>query len=357
MFCASSPRIVTRHGCRLAAAALSLLALVSCATPTPPPASFVTQKELLAAELSNQALNEFQNGRYLDADMGFRQVLYLFPDSQSGKFNFANSILELGLYDEAESIFRELEERDPDEPKYKTALANLYYKAGRYQEALDQYGKISGFAREKEMTDLEYDSIRSISVIHFLLGYETQALCESAQTLEKKSRRDDLVHHGRLLAGMNRIAEADFHLSSVLTAPEHQKDAYLLHLFALVLFADGRFDDAFLTNKRAVLYSHGKGDLAYEIKLMKVLLYDRTELLRKEFDDDDEDERERKEEERLKVRGEVLGDRRLEGKSTLYWPSKFEEAVFDAASKYREEKEAEKAGSLFYRVKQIIPWG
>jgi len=338
-----------------------LLFFSACALPTPVPRSFVEDRELLAAELGQQALTDFQMGRYIDAELGFRQVLYIFPNAESPRFNLANTLARGGLFDEAEIILKGLESENPDEPKYISARAGLYYRAGKYDEALETYRQIMSHAEEKKLVAAAGDAARNIAVISFLLGDATGALCYSTEALESGIvNREDVIRHARFLLALNRIEDASMFLSDYFKVPANQKDGYALHLFSLVQYAKGLFDEAYQYNKRAGIFIQGNQDLDFEVKLMGVALHGLTELGRKDFMSDDPDEQEKKEEERLRVRGEVLDDRRAAGPSGLYWPVRFQEGVLLLLEQYRAEKEAEANRGLIpdldVILKNIIPW-
>lgn len=335
--------------------------LGACALPTPPPKSMVTDRELLAANLANQALEDYQTGRYLDSELKIHQILYLYPNSDNAKFNLANSILKLHLYDEAEKLLIGLESAHPEDPKYKVALASLYFEGGLYDKAIDAYEGIVEFAKERTQVPLQSDALRSLSVIHFLLGDKQKSLCFSSESISLRSLRQDLIHHARLLIALNRVEEADLFLMDYFKDPQNQKDPYALHLYSMLCFSEGRYDDAVTYSKRASVFKKGNQDLEFEIKLLNVLLYDFSELARKDYEDEDEDEKARKEEERLQTRNEILIDKRLDSAFSLYWPIAFVEKLQIATDKRKQELlEEEQKGGFFQSsvsiIKNLMPW-
>jgi len=333
----------------------------ACAPPTPPPKSMVSDKELLAANLANQALEDYQTGRYLDSELRIRQILYLYPDSENAQFNLANAMLKLGVYEEAEALFSKLGKAHPEDPRYRVAQAKLYFEGGFYDKALNAYEEIVKFAQERSQVSLQSDALRSLSVINFLLGNVQKSLCYSSESIALRPLREDLIHHARLLIALNRIEEADLFLTDYFKDLQNQKDPYALHLYSMLCFSQGRFDDAAAYNQRAAVFKKSNQDLEFEIKLVNVLLYDLSEVVRKEYEDEDEDVRAEKEEERLKNRNDILLDKRLDSSATLYWPIGFLEKLKLTVDKREQEILEDEQNSGFFRssanfIENLIPW-
>ena len=330
---------------------LVILGLSSCAMPTPPPATFVPDNELLAAALADEAKFEFQSGRYMDAEMLYQQILYLFPDSNHAKFNLAIVLGKLERPAEGETILRELIEAHPDIDQYKLALAELLFEAGDLTKAQVEFNKYLDWAIGKKDNSGAADALHSLAVIAFLEGDEKTALCYSYDSLQYDKERESLTRHVRMLLALNQIPEADSILSEYfkkldenkddLTVKISDKDGYLLHLYSLLRIEQGRYDEAYEYSKRASVYVGGNKDLTYEVHLVQAVLYRTSEAAKTDMDPkEDEEDSEEKKESILEKNKSVLDDDRIYGRSALYWPVNFIELVQQAAD---EQKQAEKS--------------
>ena len=154
-----------------------------------------------------------------------------------------------------------------------------------------------------------------------------------------------MAHHARLLLGLDFASAADVFLSEYLKSPDAQKDDYALHLYSLAAFARGKYDDAYVFSKRALLFVHGNQDLEFEIRLVQAALFDLSEVAHKDLlPKDDDEEKEEKEKKYLDRRQQILLDKRIKGDWVLYWPSSFVNAVRERADSAEAENEKSTSG-------------
>jgi len=221
---------------------------VGCALPAPPDVElndFVPPEEIRLAYLAKEAMWYFGRSRYLDAELKFRQILWLRPDLKNMKQNLAETLGREGLYEEAVQLYLELVQEDPQALSRLSGLARLYYMAGKFDLARLQYEKALAVAIDRNDLGLMAKLARSLAVLSFKVGNEEEAGCYSAQALLWGATPDEFLRHISLLMAMGYYNAAMNALKKYVLDNELERDPLFLHKRAMLSFALHKFDDAY----------------------------------------------------------------------------------------------------------------
>ena len=219
----------------------------ACAVPRwdQPDQTFVSDNELSAAALDRQGLNFAAQSRLVDAELKFRQALYLYPQAETISFNLAVVLDQAGLTEEAISIYNELLARYPEAIQYRVGLGHAYLSSQNFDLAVKHYSLALSLSEKLNNKKAQSDIARSLSVIYFSAGQEEQALCYSrlAQALDDSSP-EEMVRHMRLMIGTGHGVSEQQNFRDFIEAHKLEKDPRVDTLQALLAFALGNFKES-----------------------------------------------------------------------------------------------------------------
>ena len=169
-------------------------------------------------DLSNQAINLYQQGHYEEAEPLFKEALdkhieklgHDHPDTLTSMNNLAALYQAQGRYEEAAPLFKEVLDKSieklghdhPDTLSSMNNLAALYQAQGRYEEAAPLFKEVLDKSIEKLGRD-HPDTLSSMNNLAAL--YESQGRYKEAEPLLKEA-----------LVGMKKIYPADHpHIKTV----------------------------------------------------------------------------------------------------------------------------------------------
>lgn len=168
---------------------LLLLLLSACTLPVQDREnnSFVSSKEQDAIQLVREGNDYFLQGRFIPAELKYRQAMFLFPQADNIKVNLANTLLKTGQFDEGLSMASDLLEKEPENIDYLLLAAKIHLERNKIDRAIERYNDALSIAREKELKKYEVKILDNLSALYFNIGEEEQALCYALQSfsLEK----------------------------------------------------------------------------------------------------------------------------------------------------------------------------
>jgi len=219
---------------------LAVFCFVSCALPRPYlEQKFISPKEMTAISLVREGFSYFEQGRFVDAELKFRQALYLFPKVVNTRKNLALTLERLQNYEESEALYKKLLEETPDSIDLKGSLAALYYTWGKfdkaiplYKEALDQALNVPDGTKANTMA-------RSLSVLYFKIGNEEEALCYSEFASFLLAQPPEIYKMAKLWVALGYNQKAKDQIESFFTLIKARTDPQLLYALALANFGLG----------------------------------------------------------------------------------------------------------------------
>ncbi|MBX7136665.1 MAG: tetratricopeptide repeat protein [Oligoflexia bacterium] len=226
-------------------AALFLL-LAGCAAPIDRHAqSFVAPRELTAIALVREGNNLFGQSRYTDAELKYRQGLYLYPQARNVRTNLAYSLIKQGQFQEGIAIYSDLLSSAPDSFELLLALAEAYYTEPDFEKAADYYKRALAVAEEQNQILNLARIHRSLAVLNFRRGNEEEALCYSYLAYADTPNAQEAGRHLKMLLalGQNKAAES---FSAQLIAPQapQSSDPKVLFYSGVARFALGQNPEA-----------------------------------------------------------------------------------------------------------------
>ncbi len=226
-----------------------LVLLMGCASPdVRRPQKLVSDKELLAIALVREGSTNFAQSRFMDAEIKFRQALYLYPDAQNIQRDLAISLGKLGFLSEAEQLLARL----PNEASQITLLkAAMYYENGELAKARAAYMQALGDLLTNNKTQQALDVTRSLAVLEFLQGHEEEALCYSYSAfalanpgVSSPTVLDEGVRHAKLLLALGAVRSSQEFATKLIDPKVTQGDARVYFNLALTNYALGDVKNA-----------------------------------------------------------------------------------------------------------------
>ncbi|RME59270.1 MAG: hypothetical protein D6780_05315, partial [Candidatus Dadabacteria bacterium] len=208
--------------------------LSSCAVAPPDKikSSVISEKEFYLVERAREGAAYFNEGKLIDAELAFREVLYFTPKKQNIMFNLAVVLMKEELFSESEKILNNLL-TTPYKLEAIRALALLYQKKGNYQRA-KQYLKLllQEFLKDFEENSKDIaNTLSSLSLLSFQFGKEEDTLCfleESYNWQENSSAKIQLARlwltRGYPLKALTELKE----INKLDDLTDAQKELYYL---------------------------------------------------------------------------------------------------------------------------------
>ncbi|RIL04556.1 MAG: hypothetical protein DCC75_12515 [Proteobacteria bacterium] len=220
--------------CQLSLAAVLVL-ICGCALPVDQSArpSFVPKEELLLVQLMREGMAYFNQSRFIDAELRFRQVLWLRPELENAQVNLARTLEAVGLAMESVKQYDQLIEKFPEKIEYKLGRARALLVAGRRREALKAIEEVSIEYLSKNQDGLAANTARSLSNLYFKYGSEEQAFCFSSQAFAIRADRGEAQAHGRIMIALGSFDRAEEFLTAFSTQNGLDKDPIFLAMRAL----------------------------------------------------------------------------------------------------------------------------
>ena len=159
----------------------------------------VPERDLLGVSLTREGLSLYHRTRFAEAELKFRQALYLFPTATNLKENLAASLEGSGQIDEAVAIYQELLSSQPDSIRYRIALGRSEAARGNYREAQAHWDESLKRSIDRGETARAADVARTYASYYFRRGNEEQARCYSALALQFRPSAEELAAHTRIL--------------------------------------------------------------------------------------------------------------------------------------------------------------
>ena len=261
-------------------AGLSALCLASCALPRPDnQQNFVPDRELVAVSLARQGLGEMGRSQFLEAELLFRQALYISPQARNIKLNLALALGQLGQTDEALAIYEDFLRFAPESLDAHLALANLYHTSGNFAAAEEYLLRTLQLATVHGNSDKASVARKSLVSLYFETGREEEALCLSDELLTAQSGPDQIFSHLKLLMALGLYARADREITAYLALHEGAQQGRQIFEQALAAYALGRDNDAANLLASALEGRARESGLGLEVDVLSWLLkHDDTDL-------------------------------------------------------------------------------
>ncbi len=226
------------------------LLLAGCALPTPDkPSEFVRDKEIFASKIARSGMAQLNRGQLIDAELSFRQALYLYPKLYNLKLNLATTLGKQGQLEEAQTLFEELIETSKTPWEIRIAQADMFYAAADFQRARRYYLESYQLASKANALNVVASLNRSLAVLAFKMGDEQEALCRSQEAYSLQPSPDEAYRHARMLLALNHVKSASELFAQIAfqqagAKPGPLTEPRLLYLAGLNEFAQGNFESA-----------------------------------------------------------------------------------------------------------------
>ena len=253
---------------------LFLFVSVACGCALPrfeEPSSSVPQKELVAVSAAREGMGYYRAGRLPEAELKFRQVLWLYPGTENILYNLALTLARQSAFSEAQSIYAGLIKRSPDSIALLSAVGETYFLAGDYKLAREKLKQAFSLAEKKEQRGEQARLARSLVALNFSAGDEEEALCYSYLAAGLSGGNDDLLKHSRVLVALHLYRQAQEVLSDLTKKAEKRADAQSLYQLALADYAVGRFSDVVDRSELALEASAREVGMLVEFKQIQML--------------------------------------------------------------------------------------
>lgn len=252
-----------------------LLAILSaCALPQAvvPVEVGIDRHDIKAVNLSREGLALYQKSRFEEAELKFRQALYLAPTAASIKVNLSAALRSQQLYDEAELLLNQVALEDPQALEAKAALAALLYEAGKHAEANALWAKLEKIYAERSDFARLAAVLQNQAAAAFADGYEAEALCfyhEKSQVTADISSNNQYV---RMQIALGLYKQAfDQQLKSLDLDPA-LSDPEFWYLLSLTAVANENSDIAIKAFTRMAAQLSTRPDLSLKFSVLKEAL-------------------------------------------------------------------------------------
>ncbi len=253
--------------------------LSSCALPVPEGrdlGGFVSDQELVSVQIIREGMDFYDSSRYLDAELRFRQAVYLNPGLPNLMLNLAAALDKQGQYEEAFAIYDTLLEKDPKNIQFLSGKARVYLSAGHqysenYQKAIEYYGRALDAAYDLNDVASIANIAKSLSVLYFKIGNEEEALCYAATVYLNRPAVDDFIRFSKMFIALGKLNEAIEVISKYATENSADTNPGILHEKSMAAYGLGQFDLAQKLERRGLLTGGIDPALRAEMNLVKNL--------------------------------------------------------------------------------------
>lgn len=255
----------------LAAFVAGALSLAGCALPVPRSSeieSFISDKELDTVALAREGMWYFNQSRYIDAELRFRQVLARAPGMQNIMVNLAATLEREGLYEEAQGLYEQVLEQDPRCIPCTSGLAHLHYSAERYDTARQTYESALAMALDAADDVMAANIARSLAALAFKVGDEEGALCYSSLVMRLRGNPDDFLRRVKFLSAAGRHADVIEAILALGSTRNIERDWAVVHARAMAAFGLGNLAEAVSFEKLALQNPGIDPALSFEMRLV-----------------------------------------------------------------------------------------
>lgn len=318
-----------------------LLVLGGCAGLESPYSDqrFIPREELNAVMLAREALFEAKRSRFVDAELKYRQALYLEPEAWSVWEGLAVVLAQQGSIEEARAIYARLLDRAPESTDLMLSLARMEFEAEEYERAAEIYERLLELVLDKNQQLLAKDIAQNLAVVYFRIGREEQALCFGSYVTFLGGDRFDWYRYARLL---NALGFPEMSAQSLARLQDEQveaaRDPQLLVQRAMASFGNAATADA--AQALDILDELGVNDpaLEYDRQLVRSLTRWRSGSLIAMTSEDLEELEDLEEEEDVQLTRFLAGLREspgLDNTRALYFPLAVLEALWELSEQGR----------------------
>jgi len=248
--------------------------VAACAPPAPDsPQEFVPREDLVTVALFREGLSLYGQSRFADAELKFRQALYIFPEAKNAKLNLAHTLVKQAAYPEALAIYSALLDKSPDEPELLIGLAELYYAALDFGQATHYFTQVLNGALERNEMALAARMARNLSILNFRAGNEEDALCYSENALAWDRNPDQINRHARLLVALGQGQKAKGLIEEFIGTTERKRDPQLLYVLSIANFSINDYKGALEKVTESAEQGGRERGLELQISLVKTLAH------------------------------------------------------------------------------------
>ena len=253
-----------------------ILFAVGCALPREKrlPQVGIATPEIKAVNLTREGLALYDKSRFDEAEMKFRQALYLRSYSHSIKLSLAAALRSQLLYDEALSVLSSITGPEAQKVEVRLGLAATLFEAGRYDEAYALWGDLADqFASELEFSQLAV-VLQNMAAGSFSEGYETEALCAYYKKSQVLGDISALSQFLRMFSAAGYYRKTYEMQLEMLEAQPDITDAEFWHILAVNAVALNQQDVAIKAFARMAAHLSTRPDLSLKFDILRdALLY------------------------------------------------------------------------------------
>jgi tetratricopeptide (TPR) repeat protein len=253
---------------------LALLGLSACALPREKklPIVGIATPEIKAVNLTREGLALYEKSRFDEAEMKFRQALYLRSYSPSIKLSLAAALRSQQLYDQALAVLNSITGLEAQKVEVRLGLAATLFEAGRYEEAYTLWSDLADqFATELEFSQLAV-VLQNMAAGSFSEGYETEALCSYFEKSQVAADSATLSQFLRMYSAAGFYRKAYDMQLELLEAQPDVSDAEFWQILALNAVALNEQDVAIKAFARMAAHLSTRPDLSLKFDILKEAL-------------------------------------------------------------------------------------
>ncbi len=199
---------------------LALTTLLGCALPQEDRknALSIPQSEISAISILREGLVFYRKSRFEEAELKFRQALYLAPDSVEIKANLASALRAQQLFDEALEVLKQdnkkahnssdsIKSPEPDlnaQSTHNLTLASVLYASGKHREANQIWNTELVRSLDLRQFDLATRILQNLAAAAFIDGHEATALCAYFEKSQTKGDLSAILQLQRILIAMGK---------------------------------------------------------------------------------------------------------------------------------------------------------
>jgi tetratricopeptide (TPR) repeat protein len=204
---------------------LTLMALLfGCALPQQDRKNTLSipQSEITAISILREGLVLYRKSRFEEAELKFRQALYLAPDSTEIKANLASALRAQQLFDEALEVLEPADKNTTVSAAQNQAteldlkaqvthdltLASVLYASGKHQAANKIWNTELTRYLEQRQFDLAARVLQNLGAAAFIDGDESTALCAYFEKSQVKADLPTLLQLQRMLIALGKPQQA-----------------------------------------------------------------------------------------------------------------------------------------------------
>ena len=239
-----------------------------------PQQNFVAQRELLAVDLTRGGIAFLAQGRFIDAEITFRQAIYLAPKADNLKLNLAAALQGTGQYVEALEILDEFSKRERPPADLPQRYAHLYAARQQYAQAEKLFLQAAAGYEEKREFPAAVKVVKDLLLLARRQARREDAMCYAYQLLAYQNELPPAIQYARLLIESEAHGAALGFLTAWANEHSAAQDPQVEHVLALANLGQGDSKQAFDLESRiitgAALNTTKTSNLAREAALVRI---------------------------------------------------------------------------------------